>query len=177
MLYFAFFFWRKPLIESNTTIFSYHKNNAYFAIFIGLILLITVESVVAHFFLAKFDPTLAWVATLASLYTVIWLWGDFQAIRLNPIAINDQELKLNAGLRWQISIPREMIKEVIDINKAGKLTERKDYLSMTVAGEPELVIVLEEPLKAKGLFYLTKECKYIGIFVDDLPAFKQTLMA
>ncbi|MBK7994735.1 MAG: hypothetical protein IPK14_15545 [Blastocatellia bacterium] len=177
MLYFAFFFWRKPLIESNTTTFSYYKNNAYFAIFIGLILLLIVESIVAHFFLAKFDTTLAWVASLASIYTILWLWGDFQAIRLNPIAINDQELKLNAGLRWQISVPREMIKEVIDISKAGKLTERKDYLSMTIAGEPELVIVLEEPLKAKGLFYLTKECKYIGIFVDDLPAFKQTLMA
>lgn len=177
MFYFAFFFWRKPLIESNTTTFSYYKNNAYFAIFIGLILLLIVESIVAHFFLAKFDTTLAWVASLASIYTILWLWGDFQAIRLNPIAINDQELKLNAGLRWQISVPREMIKEVIDISKAGKLTERKDYLSMTVAGEPELVIVLEEPLKAKGLFYLTKECKYIGIFVDDLPAFKQTLMA
>jgi hypothetical protein len=167
MLYFAFFFWRKPFIENNTTTFSYHKNNAYFAIFIGLILLFTVESIVAHFFLAKFDHTLAWVATLASIYT----------IRLNPITINNQELKLNAGLRWQIIVPREMIKEVIDIGKAGKLTERKDYLSMTVAGEPELVIVLNQPLKAKGLFYITKECKYIGIFVDDLPVFKQTLMA
>ncbi|MBN8725846.1 MAG: hypothetical protein J0M03_23315 [Acidobacteria bacterium] len=177
MLYFAFFFWRKPVIESNTTTFSYYKNNAYFAIFIGLILLLIVESIVAHFFLAKFDTTLAWVASLASIYTILWLWGDFQAIRLNPIAINDQELKLNAGLRWQISVPREMIKEVIDISKAGKLTERKDYLSMTIAGEPELVIALNQSLKAKGLFSITKECKYIGIFVDDLPAFKQTLMA
>lgn len=177
MLYFAFFFWRKPFIENNKTTFSYHKNNAYFAIFIGLMMLLIVESIVAHFFLLKIDHTLAWVTSLASVYTILWVWGDFQAIRLNPITINNQELKLNAGLRWQITIPREMIKEVIDISKAGKLTERKDYLSMTVAGEPELVIVLTEPLKAKGLFHLKKECKYIGIFVDDLSTFKQTLMA
>ncbi|KAF0248396.1 MAG: putative Membrane Spanning Protein [bacterium] len=177
MLYYAFFFWckPKPSIETNTAVFSYHKNNEYIAVFIGLLTLFIGESFAAHYFLATIDNTIAWIATLGSIYTILWIWGDFQAIRLNPITINNKELKLNSGKRWQVVIARETIDEIIDINKVEHLTNRKDYLDMTVAGEPSLIITLKESIKVKGLFGITRKCKYIGIYVDDLIAFKQTL--
>lgn len=175
MLYYAFLFWCKPNIGINAQAFSYHKNNEYIAIFIALIVLFTGESFAVHFFLATIDNTLAWVATLASIYTILWLCGDFQAIRLNPITINNETLNLYAGKRWKAIIARKSIDQIIDINKAEHLINKKDYLNITVAGEPSLVVSLKEPVKVKGLFGITKNCKYIGIFVDDLMAFKQTI--
>lgn len=172
MLYYAFLFWRKPFIERDTIAFSYHKTNEYIAIFIGLMVLFIGESIAVHYFLVTIDNKVAWIATLASIYTVLWICGDFQAIRLNPITISQEKIALNAGKRWRVVINREMIEEILDINKAEHLTKRKDYLDMTVAGEPSLLIALKEPVKVKGLFGIKRSCKYFGIFVDDLAAFK-----
>lgn len=172
MLYYAFLFWRKPFIKGNIVAFSYHKTNEYIAIFIALMTLCVGESVAAHYFLAAIDKTIVWIATLGSIYTILWIWGDFQAIRLNPITVSDEIVELNAGKRWKARIARQMIDEIVDINKKEYLTKRKDYFNMTIAGEPSLIIVLKEPIKVKGLFGITKNCKYIGIFIDELSTFK-----
>jgi len=67
MLYYAFFFWckPKPSIETNTAVFSYHKNNDYIAVFIGLLTLFIGESFAAHYFLATIDNTVTIKGILA----------------------------------------------------------------------------------------------------------------
>jgi hypothetical protein len=175
MLYYAFLFWRKPMLEANTTTFSYHRTNEYIAVFIGLMTLFIGESIAVHYFLATIDNNIAWIATFGSIYTILWVIGDFQAIRLNPISISKETLKLNAGNRWKVTVTREIVDKIVDIKHARALTRRKDYLDMTVAGEPSLLVILKESVRVRGLFGIKRECKYIGIFVDDLATFKQTI--
>ena len=58
----------------------------------------------------------AWIVTVLDLYGVLWLVGDYHALRLRPTRIDDDTLVLSYGLRWRASIPLDAIGSVETIS-------------------------------------------------------------
>lgn len=48
-------------------------------------------------------------------------------------------------------------------------------IELAVVGDPQLVLLLKRPVVVEGLFGIERHVSRIGLFLDDLPAFRSEL--
>ncbi|HRX04792.1 MAG: hypothetical protein KDI07_17510 [Anaerolineae bacterium] len=149
--------------------FSYHRQGGYAFVLGFLAFLVLLETGVAHLLLARWNTTVAWILTIASIYTLIWFFGDFHASRFQPMVAGDDRLHVRSGMRWRADIPWQQIEVVRRATSADR--KQPDFLNAAIMGEARLVIVLREPATVHGLLGRTKETAHIGVSVDDEAAF------
>lgn len=166
LFYYALTGWFKVFKSRPGTIaFSYHRKKGFSALMGVLLFLVIVETTVMHMAIRLWSPLLAWILTGVSIYSFLWLVGDLQAIRLQPIVLNRDNLFLRTGMRWRVNIP---ISNIAGIQEGTSLREKNDsYLRMTVYGEPNYTIHLKNAMKVSGLLGMQRDVQQIGIFIDE----------
>ncbi|MCB0201136.1 MAG: hypothetical protein KDI03_13785 [Anaerolineae bacterium] len=145
--------------------FSYHRVGSYPVILGFLAFIMVLETSVLHLVVMHWSPAVAWVLTIASVYTLIWFFGDFHASRLQPIVAGDTRLHIRSGMRWRADIPWWQIEAVCKATSADR--KQPDFLNAAIMGEARLVIVLREPVTVHGLLGRTRQTAHIGFSVDD----------
>jgi hypothetical protein len=127
--------------------------------------LVVVETAAAHLALAMWKPVIAWISTISSAYALIWLAGDAQAIRLYPVAIAGDTLRLTIGMRWRTAIPLADIASVTEIHSVpdGALS-----LALLV---PTVLVTLRAPVEVIGLLGRRRRADRIALTIDDPKAF------
>jgi hypothetical protein len=133
--------------------------------------LVVVETAAAHTALAMWSPTVAWIATASSAYTLVWLAGDAQAIRLYPVAIVGDALRVTIGVRWRAAIPLAQIAQVTETR-----TVPDGALSLALF-EPTVLIALRAPIEVRGLLGRRRRADRIALTIDDPKAFAAALAA
>ncbi|MCI0697760.1 hypothetical protein L0337_37905 [candidate division KSB1 bacterium] len=175
LLYYAVAGWFKQFKswDSSHLAFSYHRKTGYAAVLGALALVLIVETAALHILLQQWSTLAAWIFTGLSLYSLLWLIGDYHAQRLHPIVLSKTHLHLRAGLRWRATITLSDIEAVQKANPR----ERKaaDYVSFAIFGQPRLVIDLKQPVIVTGLFGITRKVRRIGLAVDDERQFREAL--
>lgn len=151
--------------------FFLHRRQGYPAIVGALLLLIVVESAAVHLLLALWNPTVAWVVTGTSLYSGLWIVGDFHAARLNPIVANLRGLDVVVGIRWQLAVSWDNIAAVSDSRPDPRA------LRLSLWGPPDFWIELHRPVVAYGLLGSTRTVRHVGIAVDRPSELFQALQA
>ncbi|MCA1012920.1 hypothetical protein [Halobacillus halophilus] len=160
--------------------FSYHKKSEYFGVFLMLIHAMVIEIIAVHVLLMQFSHTAAWLATILDVYALLFLIGDYQAIRKAPVHIGNQSLDLQKGLRFHISIPFEIIEQIRPCHQTAKeCSSDKAALDLTLAGlepaQPQYILELSQPLEAHLCFGLKREISRMYITVDEPHAFVEEL--
>ena len=171
LISFGFAGWlrRAPKTAGATLRFSYHRQGGY-ALILGFIaFLVLLETTVAHLLLARWSESAAWVLTALSIYTLIWLFGDYHASRLQPIVLGDTHLHLRTGMRWRVDTPWQQVAGLDKISQADK--KAPDYLNLAPIGEPQLALRLSEPVAVHGLLGRVRFAHVIGLSVDAPVAF------
>ena len=177
-IYFALFSWRtKPRRRKAALQFSYHQTAGYEAVLIGFILLLVIEALIAHLLLHRYAPPLAWISALLTGYFIIWILGDYQAMRLRPIAISSDQLCLRLGLRWRADVPLENISALKRIADGSAMTRNRKLLKFVLIGDPQFVILLKSPLTAAGPFGLKRTFNAASVAVDDRENFERELLS
>ena len=164
MFYYAFFGWRRqpPMRERAVT---FHERNGWSTILACILVIIAAEGLAMHLLLAQWKSVAAWCWTALDLWALIWLLGDYQALRLRRTWIDDEALHIQYGLRWTITVPREQIASVEEIrNESWK---RKEILRIAILDAPRWKVTLREPLVARGLLGLRKRIVAIALLPDD----------
>ena len=150
--------WRRP-----APAFTVHRTNGwnlYAGVFVFLIL---VETVPVHIALASFvSVTAAWIASVMSIYSALWVIGDALALRHGGLVIRGDELTIAIGTRWRTTVP---LAAVIALEPAGPAE-----LDLSILGANS-VLRLRHPARVEGLFGRVRHASTIGLSVDDLPAF------
>ncbi len=175
LLYHAFGGWFKKFTsrDPDHAIFSYHRRVGYTAIMCVVALLLLVETTALHLLLQHWSALAAWIFTGLSLYSLLWLIGDYHAIRLHPIVLDETHLHLRIGMRWRATIPLSDIAEIQNLSRREKSDD--DYVSVALFGSPRLVMALRQPIKIKGLFGIQKETRRLALTIDDEKRFRQEL--
>jgi hypothetical protein len=127
--------------------------------------LIVVETAAAHIALVMWKPVIAWISTISSAYALLWLAGDAQAIRLYPVVIAGDTLRVIVGVRWRAAI------RLADITSVAETTSvPAGALSLAVLA-PTVLVTLRAPVEVVGLLGRRRCADRIALTIDDPQAF------
>jgi hypothetical protein len=172
IIYYAFSGWRKRAPAG----FTVHQRSGWGTVVGVFIFLIAVESIGAHLVVQMWSVKAAWIVTTLDIYGLLWLLGDFQALRLRPTRIEGDTLVLNYGLRWRAEIPLSAIAAIEPVRGEADW-KRKGVLKMAMLDEPRLLIRFAEPRTMQGLAGIRRTFDAIAILADDDTGFADALRA
>lgn len=175
MLYYAFLSWRTPPPVDRGRSFSYHREAGYGGLFAAVMIAGGVEVFAVHLLVMRWSSTAAWVLTAVSLYGLVWLTGDYQAMRHRPIRVTGKGLEIRIGMRWSLRIPWDAVKALRPVSYSFTAPKRPDYLHAVVLGTPRYVVDLERVLVASGPYGITRKVRQVGFTIDDRAGFEETL--
>ncbi|UOQ91783.1 hypothetical protein MUO14_14695 [Halobacillus shinanisalinarum] len=162
--------------------FSYHRNSEYFSVFLMLIHAMAIEIIAVHAMIAQFSHTAAWLATFLDVYALLFLIGDYQAVRKSPVVIKKQVLHIQKGLRFHITVPFEEIAAIAPFEKTtAEYSKIKQGVNLTLGGletkAPQFELMLRTTLDAYMVFGFKKKVSTIYLTVDEPEIFLKELSA
>lgn len=175
LMYLAFFGWFKKFGGAGTeaSVFTYHRKSSYSTILGVMIMLLCIETTALHIIVLHWSKIAAIILTGLSIYSLLWLVGDFHAIRLQPVLITQDNIQLRIGMRWSATIPIATVSSV-DIG-SGPPRNTKGYVRASVLGA-RVVLNLNQPATLKGLFGMTRHPAKIGLSIDDIERFRDEIL-
>lgn len=175
MFYYSLGTWRKKASEGITL----HKNTNFMALHVMMIHAILVETIVIHWWLYSVSPILSFVLLILNIYSILFLLGNIQVMRLTPVLINEKHLYISYGLMKKAKIKYDNIDEVITDNNRLQQQLSKKTLTFVVREfdetYPSVILKMKKPVVATYYLGMQREHKEVAIKVDDPKRFLQQL--
>ncbi|MEM9672487.1 MAG: hypothetical protein AAF992_07825 [Bacteroidota bacterium] len=173
--YYGIFFWRlRPEVKEGQTTFTYHRESAYPAM-IGALLLVTIaETIGLHLLLSRWSEALALGFTILSVYSFLFLWADLMAVLKRPIILDQGKLYLRIGLRWQATIPVDVVESVEPV--PDTYTKSKSVLNVALLASPNAKITFRQPVTVQGIYGISKTVSAVALPIDSYQDFQQALL-
>jgi hypothetical protein len=175
VLYYGLLCWRRRPASVDRHSFSYHRNSGYGALILTLMIVSAIEVVAMHLAVCLWSGTVAWLLSALAIYAVVWMAGDYQAVRLRPVVATDDTLHVRVGLRWSVSIPYAQIEQVQPRGKEQLSKRTPGYLHAVLLTDPQMVLVLRGPVRARGPYGIEKEVRRVGLAVDEADRLRAVL--
>jgi len=168
---------RRPSM-GNDLAFSYRSARSP-AIMSAIGAVIVIESIAVHFALAARNPQLAWVFTLLSVAALLWLVRDYVALGSGFVRVNEQDLHLRIGRRFDFKVPLAGVTRALkptfrDLPIPGT-NEGRDFLNLTKPSAPNVLVVLDAPQRVRLTLGLHREVRRVALRLDEPDAFVRTL--
>jgi hypothetical protein len=157
--------------------FSTHRASGFGALLAAFAGLSVVELAAAHLVIGHWYPRAAWVATVLSFYSLLWLLAHGQAVRRRPVLLTATTLVVRAGFVWRAAIPRAQIlaiKTITDVPTPAPGLLNAARLLLT---PPNLLLTFSETQPVRGLYGLCRTVRRLAIYVDEPAALLQQLAA
>lgn len=152
--------------------FAYHRRSGYGAVLAAVLMAAALELVAVHFLLRLWSETAVWIHAALSLYGVVWLIGDYQAMRRRPHELLATGLRVRYGLRWDVEATWGQVSVV---RRTRRPASGEGYLNTVPVGSPRYVVELSTPVVATGPYGLTRRVERLGLVVDEPEAFEERL--
>jgi len=173
ILWYALFCWRRQPDETGVTI---HKRNGWGTIAACIVAMIGFESIGMHLLVQQWSVKAAWIVTALDLYGILWIVGDYHALRLRPTYASDGILHLRYGLRWNADLPLAAIESIAEVRSESEW-KRQGVLKMAMLDEPKYLVRLSRPVTVNGLAGIRRTIHAVAILPDDAEAFDRTFHA
>jgi hypothetical protein len=165
--WYAIFGWRRtPHVPTGARGFTIHERSGWGSAVVGFIVLIFAESIAVHLFIQQWSATAAWIVAFLDLYGILWLLGDYNALRLRPSLVQGDVLTIRYGLRWSVTVSRSQIAKIRAAEGEADW-KRRGVLKVALLDDPRFIIELTEPVVANGLAGFRKTIRAIAIAPDD----------
>lgn len=145
---------------------------------IGLAGVLVIEGAVLHLWIASRSAAWAWAVTAINVATLVWLWREHKPGMRSTLAIDEREVEIALGNRLRCRFARS------SIARAERATWQSvpdmapaDYLNTAKPLEPNILIVLEQPVEARLSLGLRKRYARIGVRVQDTESVLAALRA
>jgi len=167
--------WRaERQVPNDATPITVHERSGWGSIAACFVVLIAFESLGVHLLVSIWSTKIAWIITCLDLYGVLWIIGDYHALRLRPTLITRDAIEIRHGLRWSATIARDNIASVDRIASESDW-KRRTTLKLALMDDPRLLIRLREPVVAHGLAGMKRTIDAIAILPDDEASFSAAL--
>lgn len=179
LAWYAFFSWRaRPRVAQGEIAFSNDRRTGAAGLLFGLAVATVVEMAVVHVLLAPHSTIAAWIVTIISAYTLLWLLGFARALRLNPVTIGAEHVRIRVGALWDVTLPYAAIEAVEDAPRTPVERRESGYLNAAFVGTPQTILTLAEPVDVHGIYGIRRRgVRRIGVYVDEPARFRDELRA
>jgi hypothetical protein len=171
ILRYALFSWRETRRHSPEESVTFYRASGWPTVLAVVFLLIAGEGFGAHVLLSRWSLRAAWTFTALDVYSVLWLLGDFQALRLRPATFDGETLRLRFGMRWSAEIEASNILSVTRL-APGAFPKAPDTLCFSMLDEPRYAVTFRGPVAFRGIAGLERRIRAVGVLPDDSPAFE-----
>jgi hypothetical protein len=177
IVYYSLFAWRTPAPESEETI-TLHKESGWGSILACILVLLVSESIGLHLALQLwFRAGVVWTVTALDIYGILWLLGDYHALRLRPSVASGDTFQIRHGLRWSVDVPLANVASIDRVANEEEWKGKKNILRLTLFDEPRYLLRLREPQTANGIAGITKTIDAIALRPDDDERFRRLVGA
>ncbi len=176
VLYYTFFKWRFKELKKDE--YSYTKEGSYNGVFLGLFLILMIETFVLHVLIVKTSVVLAWVLTILSIYTLLQLFAVWKSLYACPVCIDraQKTIKLRFGFTGNIMLKVEDIESIVIHSSDFPEKNNVKYLSFLGAISGHNIIVnLKENITFEKIYGIKEETKSLAILIDDKESFKSVV--
>jgi hypothetical protein len=164
MFWYAFCSWRSPLPRAGDGFTSYRKNN-YGVFLFAIVMVLVIETLAVHLLVhTLWSGAVAWILTGVSLYALLWMIGDWQALRLRTTIVTPERIHIRLGTRWEVEIPRA---SVLYLGPPKHTDVVARPLKLGLLGDPNVEIRLSGPVTARGMYGLRRTSSIVRLQVDD----------
>ncbi len=172
LFYYALGAWRSlSHVPERSTAITLHRRSGHGGIVFGFVMLLAIEGFPVHLVVHTWNPLVAWLFTLSTVYAALWLIADYRATVLRPVLIEDTRVRIRAGLRCVLDIPRS--------NIAAISTTPPDHgranMKLMLMSAPTRWITLHEPMRASGPYGIRSTVRSIGLSPDQADEFDRLL--
>ncbi|MGG0549722.1 beta-carotene 15,15'-monooxygenase [Priestia megaterium] len=176
MFYYAFGTWKKKPSDEATT-FTLYKRSSFVTFQIMIIHAIVIETLGLHWLLHNTSIILSVVLLILNIYSIVFFLGDIQALRLNPLRVEDDRIYISFGLAKRMEISFKDIEKIVEDTH---ILEQKipnttiEFIARDFEKVyPDLVLTLKSPIEATLFMGIKKKYQRVAIRVDDPHAFKK----
>lgn len=149
--------------------FSHHRRVGYGAVATAFAAIVAIESIVVHLLLQRWSVVAAWVLTGLSLYSIVWLIGDYRAIARRWTTLTDTHVRIRLGLRWEVDVPLASIESTAAVRELDE--PAPGDLRISPLRTVNVRIALTEPVLAIGMYGMKRKPSTIWLCLDDAAGF------
>jgi hypothetical protein len=157
LLWYGLFSWTRKAPPG----FTAHKRAGWVAIDAALAISVVAEALAAHWLFHGFWRGLA---AAVHAYSLLWILGDLQAMRLRTSTVEGGALQLRLGLRWSAKIP---LASIAAVERPNGAVDRKRVFHASVLGSPNLVLRFAQQQTLCGPVGMERRCDALALLVDD----------
>ena len=132
---------------------------------IGLV--VAIEGAVINLWVASRSQTWAWAITAVNVAMLLWLWRDHKAASSARLVVTDVGVEVLIGNRIRCIAPRETIARAEIATWRSVPDMAADYLNTAKPLEPNVLLVLREPVTARLSLGIRRSVTRIGLKVAD----------
>ena len=137
----------------------------------GLALVLVVEGIAFHLFVASRVVWLAWTITSVTIASLGWIALDWRVMGRSGVTLDEDEIALHIGRRWSGTIPRASLVRALapewrHIPETGS-DLAQEYRNVTSPAEPNVMLVLDAPVALRGPAGIPRRARLIGLHVDE----------
>lgn len=177
MFYYAFCSWKQKPREGITI----YKNSSLIAFQIMIIHAVIIETIGIHWLLhlLHIPPVISIILLLLNIYGVIFILGDIQALRLNPIYANEKAVYISQGVMKRVEICFNQIEEIVVDEQILQNKLPKDTLEFVAKDfeqvYPNVLIKLKSPINSTLALGIQKKYTQVAIRTDAPGEFLEML--
>ena len=133
----------------------------------GLGLVVAIEGAVLHLWVASRSQAWAWAITVLNIVTLAWLWREYQAGTRARLVLSDTDVEIDAGSRLRCRFPRSLIASAEAATWRSVPDLASDFANTANPLEPNVILVLREPVDARVALGIAKRVSRIGLRLSD----------
>jgi len=164
------FAWRaRPETPPGARAFSIHQRSSAGLFFAAMAGLSAVEAAAAHLVVMRWSPRVAWLLTVLSAYTFLWLAAVARSFAMRPAWVAEGELELRSGILCSLRAP------VVRIAVARRAAGESADLHLPPLTDANIRLEFREPVVARKLYGLRRKVRTVAFSVDDPEGFLQAV--
>ncbi|QKG57874.1 hypothetical protein GKZ68_15315 [Hymenobacter sp. BRD128] len=159
--------WARPERPIRATAFSSYRESGFVALVATAAGVLVVEATCVHLLAQHWCPALAPWLLLADAYGLVFLLGHAQAVRLRPVLLSPDELRLRIGFVWELAVPRTALVAAEALHEAPAAGSGVLGLSKLLFASPNLLLTFAKPVVVVGPYGLRRTARRLAVYLDQ----------
>ena len=139
------------------------------SLLVGIGIALVVEGAGLHLWISSRSQAWAWAITAINVATLVWLWREHRSRARAALTLGEHDVDVAVGSQLRSQFPRSAI-ATVDVATWRSVPDphmASDYVNTAKPLEPNVLLILREPVDARLPLGLRKRITRLGVRVAE----------